>query len=244
MSCSMIHFQASPGPQWRNNPPAHVEVGSTPESGRSPGSGNGNPIQCSCLGNPQTEEPRGLQFEGSQWLERDWACTADPPLTSGSRLLIYCLVCSVSTGHVVLCFPSRMIICSRNFSLVVPAVWIKCCGLYCHCPSPFHKVSDHISAVSMCLPQSPCHHVEIESISFTLHLLTLLNFYSNYPSISGVGIGNPLQYSCLENSMDRGHTNDGEFPSQDLWKAWTKTIWEVRKHHGLKWFTVGFPKFL
>ena len=28
------------------------DVGSIPESGRSPGEGNGNPLQCSCLENP------------------------------------------------------------------------------------------------------------------------------------------------------------------------------------------------
>ena len=28
------------------------ELGLIPGSGRSPGEGNGNPIQCSCLGNP------------------------------------------------------------------------------------------------------------------------------------------------------------------------------------------------
>ena len=35
------------------NQPANVrDVGSIPESGRSPGEGNGNPLQDSCLGNP------------------------------------------------------------------------------------------------------------------------------------------------------------------------------------------------
>ena len=29
------------------------DTGSIPESGRSPGEGNGNPLQCSCLGNPK-----------------------------------------------------------------------------------------------------------------------------------------------------------------------------------------------
>ena len=29
--------------------------------GRSPGEGNGNPLQYSCLGNPWTERPSGLQ---------------------------------------------------------------------------------------------------------------------------------------------------------------------------------------
>ena len=35
------------------NPPANVgEAGSILGSGRSPGEGNGNPLQYSCLGNP------------------------------------------------------------------------------------------------------------------------------------------------------------------------------------------------
>ena len=29
------------------------DVGSIPGSGRCPGEGNGNPLQCSCLGNPK-----------------------------------------------------------------------------------------------------------------------------------------------------------------------------------------------
>ena len=42
------------------------DTGWIPESGRSPGVGNGNPLQASCLENPWTEEPAGLQFMGSQ----------------------------------------------------------------------------------------------------------------------------------------------------------------------------------
>ena len=34
---------------------------SIPELGRSPGEGSGNPLQCSCLENPMTEEPGGSQ---------------------------------------------------------------------------------------------------------------------------------------------------------------------------------------
>ena len=37
------------------------DLGSIPELGRSPGEGNGYPFQYSCLGNPMTEEPGGLQ---------------------------------------------------------------------------------------------------------------------------------------------------------------------------------------
>jgi len=45
-----------PGGSAVKNPPASAgdagEVGSIPGLGRSPGEGNGNPLQYSCLGNP------------------------------------------------------------------------------------------------------------------------------------------------------------------------------------------------
>ena len=37
------------------------DSGSVPASGRSPGRGNGNPLQYSCLENPMEEEPGWLQ---------------------------------------------------------------------------------------------------------------------------------------------------------------------------------------
>ena len=40
------------------------DSGLIPGLGRSFGEGNGNPLQFSCLGNPQTEEPCGLQSIG------------------------------------------------------------------------------------------------------------------------------------------------------------------------------------
>ena len=42
------------------------DLGSIPGSGRSPGEGNGNPLQYSCLENPRMEEPGRLQSMGSQ----------------------------------------------------------------------------------------------------------------------------------------------------------------------------------
>ena len=47
---------------------------SIPGSGRSPAEGNGNPLQCSCLGNSRTEDPGGLQSMGSQRVRQNWAC--------------------------------------------------------------------------------------------------------------------------------------------------------------------------
>ena len=47
------------------NPPANAGdvrgVGLIPGSGRSPGEGNGNPLQYSCLGNSMDRGPGGLQ---------------------------------------------------------------------------------------------------------------------------------------------------------------------------------------
>ena len=57
------------------NPPASAEdvrdPGSIPGSGRSPGEGNGNPLQYYCLENPMDEEPGGLQSMGSQRVGHD-----------------------------------------------------------------------------------------------------------------------------------------------------------------------------
>ena len=48
-----------------NNLPANAgdirDVGSMPGLGRSPGGGHNNPLQCSCLEIPWTEEPGGQQ---------------------------------------------------------------------------------------------------------------------------------------------------------------------------------------
>ena len=52
------------------NPPASAggagDAGSIPGSGGPPRGANSNSLQCSCLGNPWTEEPDGLQCMGLQ----------------------------------------------------------------------------------------------------------------------------------------------------------------------------------
>ena len=63
-----------PGGSVVKNPPANAgSTGLIPESGRSPGEGHGNPLQYSCLKNPWTEEPGGLQFMGSKRVGHDLA---------------------------------------------------------------------------------------------------------------------------------------------------------------------------
>ena len=49
-----------PGGSVVENPPDDAgDAGSIPESGRSPGGGNGNPLQYSCRENPMDREPAG-----------------------------------------------------------------------------------------------------------------------------------------------------------------------------------------
>ena len=47
------------------------DPGLIPGLRRSPGEGNGYPLQCSCLENPWTEDPGGLQSMGSQRVRHD-----------------------------------------------------------------------------------------------------------------------------------------------------------------------------
>ena len=50
-------YKGFPGGSVVKNLPANVgDAGSIPESGRSPGEGNGSPLQYSCLGKPMDKE--------------------------------------------------------------------------------------------------------------------------------------------------------------------------------------------
>ena len=58
----------------KNLPANAGDMGSIPGSGRSPGGGNGNPLQYSCLGNTMDREPEGLQSRESQ---KNWTWLSD-----------------------------------------------------------------------------------------------------------------------------------------------------------------------
>ena len=57
------------------NPPANAEdirdTSLIPESGKSPGGGHGNPLQCSCLENPMDREARWATVHRSKRDGRD-----------------------------------------------------------------------------------------------------------------------------------------------------------------------------
>ena len=54
------------------NPPANAgNTGLIPGSGRSSGEGNGNPLQCSCLGNPMEREAWWATIHGITTVGQD-----------------------------------------------------------------------------------------------------------------------------------------------------------------------------
>ena len=55
----------------KNLPANAGDPSSIPGWGRSPGGGNGNPLQYSCLGNPRIEKPGGLQSMELQRVRHD-----------------------------------------------------------------------------------------------------------------------------------------------------------------------------
>ena len=57
----------------KNLPASAGSTGVIPGSRRSPGEGHGNPLQYSCLKNPWTEEPGGLQSLRSKRVGHDLA---------------------------------------------------------------------------------------------------------------------------------------------------------------------------
>ena len=70
-----------------NNPGAS---GSVPGWGRCPGEGNGNSLQYSCLGNPWTEEPGGVQSMGSQKSRIDLVTKTSPWLNDCKISVVSC----------------------------------------------------------------------------------------------------------------------------------------------------------
>ena len=71
IQCHYDHLALSGGSDGKESACSVEELDSIPGSRRSPGEGNGNALQCSCLENPGTEEPGDLQSMGSQRVRHD-----------------------------------------------------------------------------------------------------------------------------------------------------------------------------
>ena len=68
--CPCLGFRG--GSVVKNLPANAGDIGSIPGLQRSPGEGNGNPLQCSRLGNPMGREAWWLQSIGLQRVRHDW----------------------------------------------------------------------------------------------------------------------------------------------------------------------------
>ena len=70
------------------------DLGSIPGLGRSPGGGNGNPLQYSCLENPMNrEEPGRLQSVGVQELDTTERLSTHTSLILFTLIFIECQLC-------------------------------------------------------------------------------------------------------------------------------------------------------
>ena len=135
---TICHFWGFPGDTVAKNARASAgdtrDMGSIPGSGTSPGEGNGNPLQCSCLGNPTDrgacgpEEPMGLQRGGDDSAHA-CALAVHIPNTVSSRMIPYTPTLShlkkglipffpfsICSSHGV-CFPHCMLCGGRHSAL-------------------------------------------------------------------------------------------------------------------------------
>jgi len=84
------------------------DTSSIPELGRSPGDGNGNPHQYSCLKNPRTEGLGRLQSKGSQRVRHDWETKHIPPRWCNFFLNLPCHVAQdCSSNFLEILFSTR-----------------------------------------------------------------------------------------------------------------------------------------
>ena len=74
-SFPIVCIRGFPGSSVVNNLPANARAISG--SGRSPGEGNGNPFQDSCLGNPMDRCLVGYRPWGTERVKHDWTATTD-----------------------------------------------------------------------------------------------------------------------------------------------------------------------
>ena len=160
------------------------DLGSIPTLGRSPGEGNGNPLQYVCLGIPWSEEPGGLQSMGSQSVRQDWATPTH------SLCLCHALCLNISVRLSEKTRPSLYITQHDNppnFTLYSTFI-----------SSTVHiQISPIISVMALAI-------FLIQGKSKIICYIFLSYLLMVPQPFLGEGNGNPLQYSCLENPMDGG----------------------------------------
>ena len=82
-SCNTIIGGFPGGSVVKNLPTNAGDVSLIPELGRTPGEGNDNPLQYSCLEVPWTEEPGRLQSKGMQ---KSWTLLSDSTIIQSQEI--------------------------------------------------------------------------------------------------------------------------------------------------------------
>ena len=83
------------------------DLGSICGSGRSPGEGNGNPLQCSCLGNPLD---RGSWWATVHGIARSWAWLSDETTAAAIILAVGHSTTAKVTNRVTIPFTTETVL--------------------------------------------------------------------------------------------------------------------------------------
>ena len=112
-------------PRWVSGKESPANAGNTgdadsiPESGKSPGGGHGNSLQCSCLGNPMDKEPGGLQSMGSQRVRHDW-------VTEHTHTDLQILLSSLGEGgHYRTCLGLQSLLRTKSFFKITKYLFLS-----------------------------------------------------------------------------------------------------------------------
>ena len=79
-------------------------MGSVPGSGRSPGEGYGNPLQCSCLEAPKAEKPSGYGAQGHEESDTTVQPTLSLHCLSWAHMVLLILPFNLITSFIQGCF--------------------------------------------------------------------------------------------------------------------------------------------
>ena len=215
------------------NPPANVgdakKLGSVPGWGRSPGEGNGNPLQYSCLENPMDGGAWRATVHGSHRVRHDWA-----------RISCYILVCVCTLSHVWLFATPWTVIHQAPLSMGILQARI----LYCHAllqgdlPNPGIKPRSP-SLQEDSLPSEPPGKPIIEKE--IKHTLWDCSFYIPYVvilerSVELCCLDSILTSSCYLNPQKRIQINEINFLLKVSGKRWMenelfRTTLPVKEHN-------------
>ena len=101
-----------PGASLVKNPPANAgDSGSVPGSGKFPGEGNGNLLQCSCLGNPMDREAWRATVHG---VAKQWGTTQQLKQQNDVYLVLWVWIRNLTCGPLISSGDSGLIIMNQG----------------------------------------------------------------------------------------------------------------------------------